>query len=111
MELIWEEPVLLRDIQLIWNDDVNEDLINLHHHETPFEVIPELVKDYRLEVLTEGGAWAVVHEEKGNRRRKRLHRLKQAVQARRLRIMMESTNGSPCAELIEVRAYSDKEGL
>ncbi|WP_283656363.1 MULTISPECIES: hypothetical protein [unclassified Paenibacillus] len=44
----------VREIHCTFNDDVNEDLINLHHHRTPFEVMPELVRHYRIEVFTDG---------------------------------------------------------
>ncbi|MCR2804737.1 FAD-dependent oxidoreductase [Paenibacillus soyae] len=105
VELSWESAVEVGEVHLTWNDDVNEDLINLHHHRTPFDVIPELVKDYRIELLGADGAWKLVHMEKGNRKRKRVHRLQAGMAAKRMRIVMESTNGSACAELFEIRVY------
>jgi hypothetical protein len=105
IELSWDNKVETREIHLTWNDDVNEDLINLHHHRTPFDVIPELVKDYRIEVLGDNGDWVMVHQEKNNRKRKRVHRLESVKAVQGLRIVMESTNGAACAELIEIRVY------
>ncbi len=61
-------------MQLIWNDDVNEDLVNLHHHRTPFDIIPELARDYRLEACIDG-RWQTIAEVRGNRRRKQVHRI------------------------------------
>ncbi|UUZ79771.1 hypothetical protein LJK88_32550 [Paenibacillus sp. P26] len=72
----------LTEVHLVFNDDVNEDLINLHHHRTPFEVIPELVRDYRLEAFSDG-SWRSLHRETGNRKRKRVHRLAAPVSAER----------------------------
>ncbi|MGG1638968.1 FAD-dependent oxidoreductase [Paenibacillus sp. NRS-1760] len=105
MELCWERDVSVGEVHLTWNDDVNEDLINLHHHRTLFDVIPELVKDYRIELMGADGAWVIVHRERDNRKRKRVHRLETGNDTKRMRIVMESTNGSPCAELIEIRVY------
>ncbi|OXM82370.1 FAD-dependent oxidoreductase [Paenibacillus rigui] len=106
LELQWEQAVTVQEVQLVFNDDVNEDLINLHHHHTAFPIIPELVRDYRLEAMIEEGQWKVVHEEKANRKRKRVHRLDVPVTTDRLRLVVEATNGSPCAEVIEIRVYA-----
>ncbi|MFC3801414.1 hypothetical protein [Cohnella sp. GCM10012308] len=32
LALVWEQLVSVREVRLTWNDDVNEDPINLHHH-------------------------------------------------------------------------------
>lgn len=106
LKLEWDEEHEIREIHLIFNDDVNEDLINLHHHRTPFEILPELVKDYKLEALDEQGNWKVVAEEQDNRRRKRTHRLDAPVRTAGLRLIVENTNGSAYAEVVEVRVYS-----
>ncbi|MCR2803875.1 FAD-dependent oxidoreductase [Paenibacillus soyae] len=106
LELRWESPVPASEIILTWNDDVNEDLINLHHHRTPFEVIPELAKRYRVEARI-GGAWQVVAQADDNRRRTNRLRLQSPVAADAIRIVVEETNGAPCAELVEVRVYGE----
>lgn len=105
LELKWAQAATFREVQLVFNDDVNEDLINLHHHSTPFTVIPELVRDYRLEAQLDG-QWTVLHEEKANRKRKRVHAFTAPVMSERLRLVVEATNGSPCAEVIEIRVYA-----
>lgn len=104
LELRWSEPVALRELLITFNNDVNEDLINLHHHRTPFRVVPELVKDYRVEVCREG-RWEAVVVVEGNRLRRRKHLLDgSAVSA--VRVATTATNGSAYAEIIEVRAYA-----
>lgn len=100
------EATNVSEIHVTFNDDVNEDLINLHHHETPFLVIPELVKDYRIEAWANNG-WTVLHREINNRTRKRVHSIN-GVQTNKLRLVVESTNGSPRAEIVEIRVYSCK---
>lgn len=104
LELRWDEAIRLREIHLTFNDDVNEDLINLHHHVTPFAVIPELVKDYDLEAWVDG-EWRALIRERGNRKRKRVHHLNEVIPANRIRIVVRETNGSRHAELVEIRVY------
>lgn len=106
LELSWNRPVRVAEVHLTFNDDVNEDLINLHHHETPFPVIPELAKDYDIEAWI-GGKWIVIAGERGNRRRKRVHRLAKAVETPMLRVVIHATNGCERAEVVEVRVYPE----
>ncbi|MDF2921483.1 MAG: pyridine nucleotide-disulfide oxidoreductase [Paenibacillaceae bacterium] len=101
VELAWAEKVAFSQVQIIFNDDVNEDLINLHHHATPFPVIPELAKDYRLEALTDG-QWVTLLRETANRKRNRIHKLEQPAAAERLRLVIEATNGSRHAEVVSI---------
>lgn len=104
LQLSWQETVGVSEVHITFNDDVNEDLINLHHHRTPFDIMPELVKDYRIEAW-DGSGWKVLHRETGNRRRKHVHRLDEAAKTDKLRVVVESTNGCPYAQIVEVRVY------
>lgn len=107
LQLDWaDRAVDVREVHLAFNDDVNEDLINLHHHRTPFDAIPELVRDYRLEVLV-SGVWSVVHRESSNRKRKRVHRLDAPIQdVSGLRLVVEATGGASHAQVHEIRVYA-----
>lgn len=102
VQLKWDKEIVCNEIYLTFNDDVNEDLINLHHHRTEFEIVPELVKDYRLEILKDGN-WQVIDEVKGNRERRRVHKLEQPIQTDQIRLVIEQTNGTSYAEVIEIR--------
>ena len=53
--LRWDAAQSIGSVELVFNDDVDTDLVNLHHHRTPFVVIPELVRDYRIEAETAVG--------------------------------------------------------
>lgn len=111
LELAWPEPVALSRIEVVADDDVNEDLINLHHHRTPFDTIPTLLRDYRVEVRDgsgsgSDGAWRVVARVTENRRRRRTHLLEEPVTASAVRIVVESTNGAASAHIVAVRAYA-----
>lgn len=105
LEASWPKPVPIRTVQLTWNDDVNEDLINLHHHRTEFEIIPELVKDYKLQAYI-GGDWKTVAEGLNNHTRHLTHTFSETVETDRLRVLVESTNGTARAEIVEIRCYS-----
>ena len=105
VQLTWEEPQTLAELHLTFNDDVNEDLVNLHHHHTTFRVMPELVRDYRVDILTPAGEWTQVASVQENHKRKVIHSLDVPMSAKALRIIIDATNGSRYAELIEIRAY------
>lgn len=104
LELSWQEDVQVGCIHITFNDDVNEDLINLHHHRTPFEIIPELAKDYQIQAWVRG-EWITLAEEHSNHTRKRVHKLASSIETSKLRIVVTSTNGSERAEIVEVRCY------
>lgn len=105
LQLQWDDMQSIAEIHLTFNDDVNEDLVNLHHHTTPFAIIPELVRDYRVETRAAGGEWTEVAAGSNNRKRKLIHKLPEPVQADQLRVLIDATNGSQYAEIIEIRAY------
>ncbi|SDD90624.1 FAD dependent oxidoreductase [Paenibacillus sp. UNCCL117] len=108
LELDWEQPVQVREIHVTFNDDVNEYLINLHFIKTPFEVIPELIRDYRIELWREDSGWTTVVAVKGNRKRKRVHHLPEDMLAGKIRLVAELTNGCARAEVAEIRVYGQE---
>ncbi|MFF9348933.1 FAD-dependent oxidoreductase [Streptomyces sp. NPDC014734] len=104
LRLDWDSPVEIGTVRLVFDDDVDEYLNNLHLHRTPFEIMPELVRDYHVEVL-EDGRWHRVAEETGNRRRHRVHRFgPRTVSA--LRVGVDATNGARHPRIVAVRAHS-----
>ncbi|HZC27726.1 MAG TPA: pyridine nucleotide-disulfide oxidoreductase, partial [Actinopolymorphaceae bacterium] len=105
VELCWDAPATFGEVAVIFDDEVEEDLINLHHHRTPYDVMPGLVRDYTIEAEVDD-SWTTIASERDNRRRHRVHRLDQAVTATRLRVVVESTNGAPRAHVVAVRAYA-----
>ncbi|MFJ2953538.1 FAD-dependent oxidoreductase [Streptomyces sp. NPDC087270] len=106
LELAWPEPVELGRIDIVADDDVNEDLINLHHHRTPFDTIPTLLRDYRVEVPDGPDSWRVLARVTDNRRRRRTLVLDEPVTTSAVRIVAESTNGAASAHIVAVRAYA-----
>ncbi|NDL59742.1 FAD-dependent oxidoreductase [Phytoactinopolyspora mesophila] len=109
LRLDWPEPVTLNQVEIVFDDDVDEYLINLHHWRTPFDVIPTLIRDYRIEIDTTGdGDWQIVTRQQDNRRRRRVHRMDEATEVHALRVVAESTNGSPRAHIVSVRVYHSR---
>ncbi|MEU8325385.1 FAD-dependent oxidoreductase [Nonomuraea sp. NPDC048881] len=104
VELRWSEARAIGRVELIFNDDVDEDLVNLHHHRTPYLVMPELVKDYRIEVARTGG-WETAASVTGNRMRRRVHVLDPATRAGALRVVVTATNGDERAMIVAVRVF------
>lgn len=101
----------LGQVDLVFDDCVHEDLINLHHHRTPFEVIPELVRDYHVEARTPQGNWLLLADDVDNHtRHHRLHLHGRGgapgpIEASALRLTVSATNGAPSAHVISFRAH------
>jgi len=93
LRLDWPEPVDVRQVRIVWNDDVDADLINLHHHRTPWDAVPTLTRDYRLEACVDGD-WSVLETVTDNRHRHRVHDVP-PVRTTSLRVVVTATNGSP----------------
>ncbi|WP_329126170.1 FAD-dependent oxidoreductase [Streptomyces sp. NBC_01465] len=108
LELAWPEPVTLGRIDVIADDDVNEDLINLHHHRTPFDVLPTLLRDFRIEARDPDGSWRTLSRTQDNRRRRTSLTLEESVTTDALRVVVEATNGSASAHIVAVRAYAQE---
>ncbi|TFV99914.1 FAD-dependent oxidoreductase [Leifsonia flava] len=103
--LTWDDPQSVRSVEVLFNDDVDEDLVNLHHHRTPFPVVPEVVRDYGIDFLTEDG-WVRAETVLGNRVRRRVHRWDEAAQVKALRLVATATNGAECVTVAGIRAFS-----
>lgn len=107
LRLDWDTAVQASELRLVFDDDVDVDLNTLHHHKTPYEVMPQLVRDYRIEVLPEGAdddsGWSTIGTHSGNRHRQRVHALDEVGRVRAIRLVVTRTNGVPQARVIAVR--------
>lgn len=108
LRLDWDSPVTASEVRLVFDDDVDLELNTLHHHRSPDEVLPQLVRDYRVEVLPAGSSeWRVVAEERDNRHRLRVHPLPAEVGPfTAARLVVERTNGAAEARVIAFRVQS-----
>lgn len=109
LRLDWHDEQELTETRLVFDDDVDEYLNNLHRHRTPYEVMPELVRDYRVQSLDAAGTWHTLLTVTDNRRRHRVHALSAAdggpVRTRALRLVVDATHGAPHAHVIAFKAY------
>lgn len=107
LELRWEKPVDVASVSLVFNDDVNQYVNNLHYLRWPFRVVPELVADYDLEVQ-QAGEWTSVENVRSNRVRHRRHDVgRQGVEAARVRV--HRTNGARSAQLVAFRVFAEED--
>lgn len=107
LRLDWDREQTLTEVRVVFDDDVDEYLNNLHRHRTPFEVMPELVRAYRLQALAPDGTWHTLVSEAANRRRHRVHRLAAPVGTRALRLLVDATHGAPRAHVSALKAYGE----
>ncbi len=109
LELRWDEPIKIREVQLIFDTGLHR-LLTLRHYpkfaEAEFwgKPQPETVKDYTLEGDVEGN-WVPLVSVVGNYQRRRVHSLTMAQPVHALRISIASTNGIDHARICEVRVY------
>ncbi|MFE5095690.1 FAD-dependent oxidoreductase [Streptomyces sp. NPDC056638] len=109
LRLDWPNEQELAETRLVFDDDVDEYLNNLHRHRTPYEVMPELVRDYRIQSRDAAGTWHTLLTVTDNRRRHRVHELKAAdgspVRTDALRLVVDATHGARHAHVIAFKAY------
>lgn len=105
IELSWRTPVEIAEIVVVLDADVDEDLINLHHHRTPFESLPTLLNSYILEAGQASADWHPIATITSNHHRTVRHSLPTPTRLTRLRLRPLSTNGTPRAHVVSIRAY------
>ena len=109
LRLDWPADQELTEIRLVFDDDVDEYLNNLHRHRTPYEVMPELVRDYRVQRCDAAGTWHTLLTVKDNRRRHRVHALRAPdggpLRTGALRLVVDATHGARHAHVIAFKAY------
>ena len=98
IELEWPRPVTLNTVYLTFDTD-----LNAPHHTVP--LVPQTVRDYRLSYCG-GNTWKTLATETENFQRRRVHRF-DPIQASKLRLTVEATNGDRLAKVFEIRAYHE----
>lgn len=98
----------LAEVRMTFDDDVNEDLINLHHHYTPHASMPELIKNYRILYLS-NGQWQEAKAVTDNRIRHQRLQFEPPIETEALRVEFMDTNGSEFMSVYEIRAYEEEQ--
>jgi len=107
IELAWDEPRRLGRVQITFDSGFHRELtLSANHalarrmHRSPQ---PETVRDYEVEVESEG-AWVSVASVQGNYQRLRRHSF-EAREVSRVRLRCLATNGSDSFRVFELRCY------
>lgn len=114
IELIFKDPNVIDEIHLTWNTGLHRPL-SLSHSDVFTEKMirgpqPETAKDYKIILGPSAGEKnKVILSVKNNHQRKRIHTF-QPTLVSKVRIIVQSTNGSPSAQLFEVRLYHQEKG-
>jgi hypothetical protein len=110
--LEWDKPMNIRELAVYFNPDLSRELpssvqcsLDAGHFFTPRTGMPpELVKDFRVELRREG-VWTRVEKVRDNWRRRVVLVFPDTIKGDALRIVIESTYGSPRAEIFEIEIY------
>ncbi len=109
LQLEWETPIEVREIQLIFDTGLHRHLTLSHHdgYTSKMEwgqAQPETVRDYCVEVL-DGETWVPLVEVSGNYQRRRVHAVDVSSAVSMMRVVVRATNGVDHARICEVRVY------
>ncbi len=104
LEVELPQARVISELHVIFDDDLQVDLNNLHRIRTPYRVMPTLVRSYRVLGLVDG-IWRELAHETENRRRRRILRI-DPVACRAVRLIVDRTNGDTRARIVALRAYS-----
>lgn len=111
LQLEWDDPTPVREVQLVFDTGLHRHLTLSHHDGYTAGMVwgrpqPETVRDYTI-AICEGNRWRTVVEVHGNHRRLRRHRLDALSAISALRITVSATNGLDHVRILEVRALND----
>ena len=110
LELAWDKPQTIRQLQLTFDSGFQRELTLSSSAEANKGIIrapqPETVRQYSIQYQTaEGKDWIELASVGGNHQRLRRHDF-QPVTAKRIRIQVKETNGDKLARIFEVRCYA-----
>jgi hypothetical protein len=108
IELAWDRPRRIREIQLTFDSGFQRELTLSSQDSVVRGTIrapqPETVRDYAVSCHTPGDQWVELVSVKGNHQRLNRHRV-EPVEAEAVRIHVTATNGDDFARIFEVRCY------
>lgn len=111
IQLNWNQPVSLQEIQLTFDTGFERELTHSQQEGLYRRIIwgpqPETVRDYQLLAQFPGGTdWQPLLAVTGNYQRLRRHRFDTPKSITALRLRMTATHGSDTARLYEIRCYA-----
>ena len=110
LQLEWDEPVVVREVQFIFDTGLHRHLTLSHHDGYTSRMHwgqpqPETVRDYSIDIHNSDGGdqWNTIVEVVGNFQRQRRHCLSSSQVVRRMRVCVAKTNGLDHVRIVEVR--------
>jgi len=103
LELSWPRPRRIRRVQLYLSHDPDMQIPTMLM-DYPFRSVQTILRDFSLYARIDGRRKRLARV-RGNHRRMVVVDLERTVRTDRLRLVAEATNGSPQAEVCEVRVY------
>jgi hypothetical protein len=109
LELRWEKPISIKQVQLIFDTGMHKALTLSHSDGYVAKMQwgapqPQTVRDYDVQILQDGD-WKTVRTVKDNYQRRNVLNLEEEVTSDALRIVVNATNGLNHARINEVRVY------
>ncbi len=113
LELRWEKPISIKQVQLIFDTGMHKPLTLSHSDGYVAKMQwgapqPQTVRDYDVQILQDG-EWKTVRAVQDNYQRRNVLDLEECVTSDALRIVVNATNGLDHARINEVRVYEDIE--
>ncbi len=109
IELAWDDPVLLDEIQITFDSGFHRQLTLSASDGASRNIIrgpqPEMVKDYQISFVDDSGARQGLVDIEGNYLRLRRHRFA-AIQLRSLRLHALTTHATEQIRVFEIRCYN-----
>jgi hypothetical protein len=109
IQLQWDKPVPVSEVQLIFDTGMHR-VLTLSHSDAYVDRMdwgrpqPETVRDYTIEAKC-GDGWHLLAEVKDNYQRRRIHNVNPPGEVSALRVTVTATNGLDHARIFEIRAY------
>ncbi len=108
IELSWDEPVTISEIQITFDTGFHRQLTLSASDSASRNIIrgpqPETVSDYTLSITDSDGTRSEIANVEGNYQRLRRHHF-EASSIRSLRLHVNATHGSPHIRVFEIRCY------
>ncbi|MEO6923909.1 MAG: discoidin domain-containing protein, partial [Bryocella sp.] len=100
LQLAWDSPQEFSKVVVTFPGH----LLREYHAYAPFYRDPQCVRDYDVQLSSDGASWRTVAEVRENYQRRNTIEFERE-SASYLRILVLATNGDPSAAIYEVRAY------
>jgi hypothetical protein len=104
LQVDFAAPAEVAEVQALFDSDLDRHLTNAWVN-APHQVEPDLVRDYELQLRVDG-QWRTGAAGRGNRHRRRHHRLERSMRADAMRLLVHATNGTPRAQVYSLRAFT-----